>query len=385
MLNERSLRHRLDVLAQIESPDAPILSVYLDLRPGVEEMWTIGARMRDLFHPIREQAADMSHESAENLKSAMDEILAASAGFGSLVGHGVAIFRSPATGLDERVVTPGHMWDRAVAGPRPYLRPLWAVLDATHSVATAVVEARQAVVMVTQLDEVVSYEVIPGETVRKENYAGWYALEESKSRRGAELERHRLFRKLAERLAELRREHDIEALFFGGQARTVDEFLHFLAHRDRKLVAGTFSVDVHTMTDADLRSKAVELSGEWNRERQMALAERIVEDEAAGGLAVTGLPATLAAANRHAIAELIVEGTDLRSGYRCGTCGSLALHGPVCGTCGGVGDPVPDVIDRLVAAVSDSGGEVAYALSPTAVNDCLVGASLRFDIGLGGD
>jgi hypothetical protein len=43
------------------------------------------------------------------------------------------------------------------------------------------------------------------------------------------------------------------------------------------------------------------------------------------------------------------------------------------------------VIDRLVAAVSDDGGEVAHALSPTAVNDCFVGASLRFDIGLGND
>ncbi len=380
MLTERSLRQRLDVLAHVESPEAPILSLYLDLRPGVQEMRTIGARVRDLLHPIHDGVADLDHAAAENLKQAMDEVLSASTGFGSLVGHGVAIFKSPAIGLDELIVTSGQVWDRAVAGPHPYVRPLWAVVDTTHPIATVIVDARNAWVMVTQLDEVASYEMIRGEEIRWGGVTGWYALEETKSRRGAENARHRLFKDVAERLAKIRRELAIEAVFVGGRARTIDEFLRFLGTRERRMVAGTFAIDIHTMSDADLLAKALEMSGEWNRERHMALAERIVEDAAAGSLAVTGLPATLAAANRHAVAELLVQGTETREGYRCRGCGGLALHGPVCVVCGDIGDPLPDVIDELVAAVSDDGGEIAYAMCPTAVDGDLVGASLRFDI-----
>ena len=378
MLTERSLSQELSRLEGIESPHLPILSVYLDLRPGVMEMRTIAPRLRDLIDPIRSSVSELDHAAAESLKAALDHVLGMEPRLAASLGHGVAMFVCPAIGLDEHIVTRRRVWDRAIAGPRPYLRPLRAVLDSGCAIATVIVDARNVTIMVTESGEVASYEVIPGEVVRKSNYAGWFALEETKSRRGAENARHRLFRDSAERLSILKRDARLDAIYVGGRSRIVAEFIPFLGPREQMLVAGTFSADVHTMGNSDIRAKAMELSAEWDQERHEALALRISEESAAGRLAVTGLPATLAAANAHAVGQLLVTGPAGKAGFRCRDCDSLALHGPVCATCGGFGDEVADVVEELITAVIDDGGRVAQGSNSSALEGQLVGAALRY-------
>jgi hypothetical protein len=372
-----TLAERLSRLEAIESRDVPILSVYLDLRPGVTEMRTVTPRLRDLLYPIRDTSTEIGHRAGECLKDSIDRVLDQAPILEREVGHGVAIFVCPPLRLDEHLVVSHRVWDRAIAGDRPYLRPLRAVLDAARPTATVVVDARKASILVTALGEMVSYEVIPGEEVRKANFGGWFALEETKSRRAAEHARYRLYRVTAERLAVLRRTVGIQAIFVGGMNRTVDEFLGFLGAPDRELLDETFVVDVHTLSDAELQAKAVELATVWEQRRESALADRIVDEAAAGHRAVVGLSGTLAAANHHAVAELLIEGAHVTPGWCCSGCGALALHGPVCIICGGPSEPVADIVEELATAVVDDGGLVAHGTG-TAIDGDLVGASLRF-------
>jgi hypothetical protein len=372
-----TLAERLSRLETIESRDVPILSVYLDLRPGVTEMRTVTPRLRDLLYPIRNNSSEIGHRAGECLKESVDRVLDQAPILEREVGHGVALFVCPPLGLDEHLVLSHRVWDRAMAGNRPYLRPLRAVLDAARPTATVIVDARTTSIMVTALGEIVSYEAIPGEEVRKANYGGWFALEETKSRRGAEHARYRLYRATVERLAVLRRTMGIEAIFVGGMQRTVDEFLAFLSPPERVLVGQTFAVDVHTLGDAELRAKAVELADAWEHDRESALADRIVDAASAGQRAVLGVSGTLVAANHHAVAELLIEGAEATPGWCCPGCGALALHGPVCIICGGSSEPVADVIEELATAVVDDGGVVVHATG-TAIDGDQVGASLRF-------
>lgn len=378
MLVEHSLLQRLSRLEAIESQDAPILSLYLDLRPGRTEMRTIAPRLRDLVAPLRETVGDLDHGPAESLKQAIDAVLGMEHLLASEAGRGVAVFQCPAIGLDERLSIRHRLWDRAIVGRRPYLRPLRAVLDSGHPSATVVVDARNIRIMVTAHGEMLSYEMVPGEEVRKADFPGWYALEESKSRRSAAEARHHLFRDAAQRLAALRRDLAIEAIFAGGRRQTVEEFLPFLGSREATLVVRTFTTDVHTTSDSDVQMIALDLSAEWDRTRHESLGELIRERAASGGLAATGLPAVLAAANRHAVAELLVSGTGIVTGFRCQGCDGLELHGPVCAVCGGVGDEVADVVEELISAVLDGGGTVAIAPEGTKLDGELVGALLRY-------
>ncbi|MGF1667390.1 MAG: hypothetical protein ACFCVC_14100 [Acidimicrobiia bacterium] len=372
-----TLAERLSRLETIESRDVPVLSVYLDLRPGVTEMRTVTPRLRDLLYPIRNTSGEIGHRAGECLKESVDRVFDQASTLEREVGHGVALFVCPPLGLDEHLVVSHRVWDRAIASDRPYLRPLRAVLDAARPTATVVVDARKTSIMVTALGEMVTYEVIPGEEVRKANFGGWFALEETKSRRGAEHARYRLYRASAERLAVLRRTVGIEAIFVGGMQRTVDEFLGFLGAPDRELLDQTFVVDVHTLSDADLQAQAVELATTWERRRESALADRIIDQAAAGQRAVVGLPGTLSAANHHAVAEILIEGAESTPGWCCTGCSALALHGPVCIICGGTSEPVADIIEELASAVVDDGGLVVHG-SGTAIDGDLVGASLRF-------
>lgn len=370
-----TLAERVAGLEVIESNDAPILSVYLDLAPGVTEMRSIAPRLRDLLYPIRAGAAEAPHHVAESLGRSVEHVLAMVPALEREVGHGLALFVCPDLGLDERLVLIGHVWDRATVGSKPYLRPLRSVLDADHPVAAVVVDARRVWILVVELGEMVSDEIVLGEEVRKEDFGGWFALEETRSRRAAEAARHRLYRAATERLATLRRTVGLEAVFVGGVHPSVDEFTAFLSRRERALVAGTFRVDVHSIEDAELRRLAVELATGWRAEVRGRLAEEIADRAASGGRAATGLAATLAAANRHAVDELLVEGTTAVPGWKCGGCGALALHGPVCIVCGATGYEVGDVVEELTAAVIDDGGVVLQGVDGTEAN---VGALLRW-------
>lgn len=370
-----TLAERVVALEKIESPGAPVLSVYLDLAPGVTEMRSVAPRLRDLLYPIRARAADAPHDVAESLGRSVEHVLAMAPELEREVGHGLALFVCPDLGLDERLVLTGHVWDRASVGSKPYLRPLRSVLDSDHPVAAVVVDARRVWILVVELGEMVSDEVVLGEEVRKEDFGGWFALEESRSRRAAEAARHRLYRTATERLAALRRTVGLEAVFVGGVHPSVDEFTAFLSRRERALLAGSFPVDVHTVEDAQLRSLAVELAAGWRGEVRRRLAHEIADRAASGGRAATGLAATLAAANRHAVDELLVEGAAAVPGWRCGACGALALHGPVCMVCGGVGDEVLDVVEELATAVIDDGGVVVQGAAGAEAD---VGALLRW-------
>lgn len=373
-----TLAAQVSRLETIESREAPILSVYLDLDPGVGEMRSVAPRLRSLLYPIRRSAQDLDHVAAENLIQAVNTSLDAAADLERLVGHGVALFISPLLGLDERIVTAHRVWDCAMAGDRPYLRPLRAVLDDNHLTATLLVDARRVSILVVEMEGVVSSEVIPGEVIRKPAYAGWFALEESKSRRNADNARHRLFSRAGERIASLHRTMGVEAFFVGGQRRAVAEFVGRLDPSERALIAGTFDVDVHTTGDSELHRLAVEHATDWDRRREAALWERINQEAQQGGRAVVGLGPVLHAANRHAVAQLVVEEALPVPGWACGGCGALNLHGPVCGVCGVTAEPVDDVVDRLTMAVTEDGGHVVHLDPGTSGDGHAAAASLRF-------
>lgn len=373
------LHQAVEELARIESRDAPILSVFLNVSPRPSDRSDVGTRLRNLLRPVREHTQVLDHAAATSLRHAIDGALDLEPRIvAETDGTGIAYFACPPLRLDRYVAVPRPIWDQAVVASRPYLRPLRGVLDEFHRALTVVVEPRRSHLWISWMGEIELEETLEGEVVRKADYGGWYGLDEWSARHAADGARHRHYRDLAERIADLRRSRHVEVMFVGGRSQSITEFVPFLSRRDRDMVADTFTVDVHTLGRRQVLEMTRRLEEAWEERRKGDAADALIEAEQAGGLAVTGLAGVIEAVNIGAVNDLLVANGSVEPGWECLICGAVSIEGPTCQRCGGHCHPEPDVIDRVEARVLAEGGTVEHLTST--LSAAKVGATLRFPL-----
>jgi peptide chain release factor subunit 1 len=370
----------MDRLKLIESASLPILSVYLNLAPERIERRSIGARLRDLLQPMERLAAsgDLDHRSSMSLRAGVRLVLDMTPELRSELGSGIAVFVCDGLGLEEHLTMPPKVWDNAIVGPRPYLRPIQAVLDEYRRVAAVVVDARGAEIVVYHMGEVLDRHVIEAEELRKADIAGWYGLEEWRHRNHAEEARNRLFREVAERLDRLCRDSGVALVLIGGQDDATSGLLPFLDHRVAAMTR-VFVADVHTLTPSLLSSTVSRLEESFEREEERRQVEETYAAAAEGDLAVIGVERVLRAANHLAVARLFLHDGAIRQGSMCSACGALSLPVDVCLECGGETTAIPDVFESLSRSVVDGGGSVEHVMADTRLAGDLVAAKLRFE------
>jgi peptide chain release factor subunit 1 len=360
------LEEALDRLSRIESPSPSILSVYLNLDPEHNEWASIRPRLHNLMEPVGKLAAsgDLDHDSSMSLRAATEQVLAMAGTLERLPSRGVAVFICDELGLRERLPMPRRVWDCAVVGPAPYLRPLQAVLDEFRRIAVVVLDSRRAEISTFYMGEPLDLQIIEAEELRKTNLAGWYGLDEFRHRQHGEEVRNRLFREVAAHLGRMRREGDIDLVLVGGHHDATQALLPYLEPRVRE-IAETFVVDLHTVTPATLASRVNELDEVYSRAGD-------------GDLGAIGVDRVFEAASHHAIFRLLVHDGAAVEGSVCTNCGALSRPTDTCLRCGGGTRLLPDALEALSRAVIEAGGSVEHVMTETRLAEDLVVARLRF-------
>ncbi|MDQ3783082.1 MAG: hypothetical protein M3349_09130 [Actinomycetota bacterium] len=373
------LQEALERLRLVESASAPVLSVYLELAPELTEKRSIGARIRDLLDPIDTLAAsgDLDRRSSKSLRCGVQRAIGLAPDLTTELGRGVALFICDELGLDEQLTMPRRIWDCAVAGPQPYLRPLQAAIDSYRRVAAVVIDGRGAEIVVSHMAEVVDRRAIEAEELRKSDVAGWHGLEEYRHRQHAEEVRNRMFREVAARLDRLRRDIGVDLVLIGGQVEVTQALLPFLDERVREM-AETFVTDLHTLTPAVLAATVSDLEQAHRQREEVRHVDETYATAAAGGLATIGVDGVLKAVHHRAVALLLIDHGAWRGGMVCSDCGALAIPAPACPQCGGETETVPDLLEALSRSVVDAGGAVEHVDGSTQLTDDLVAARLRF-------
>ena len=312
------LEEEVKMLMRLESPSVPVLSVYLNLSSERIERRSVNPRLRDLLLPIKKLAApgELDHDSSMSLRAGVNRVLEMAPRFEMLLGSSVAVFVCDALELEEQLTMPRGVWDCAMVGPTPYLRPMRALLDQYRKVASVVLDAPTAEISAYYIGEALHHEVIEAEELRKSNLACWYALEEYRHRLHAEEVRHHLFRDVAERLNRLRRDLGIELALVGGQTEVTEALLPFLDPKVRAITE-TFVIDLHTLTPAILETRITQLEEVFERREESSLVDEVYALFDAGDLGIVGLEWVLLAANRYAIAHLLVHDGAVVEGSLC--------------------------------------------------------------------
>jgi hypothetical protein len=371
----------LQTLQAIGDPAVLILSVYLNLLPFPEDTGSIGARLRDQLKPLENLAQGLDHDASLSLRRGIARALDMAPTLEAHRGHGWAFFVCDQLGLEEQLIVPPRVWDCAMAGPRPYLRPLRAALDEFRRVATVVLDARRAEITVSYADEILDHRVLEAEIVRKANRGGWHGLDERRNRGHAEEVRHRLWRETAETLAIFRRDPGIDVIFVGGQKKVTDALVGSLPPALGELIGATFAVDVPLLTEGQLMETVRTLEEAHERRDEERLVAAIYAARAADEPAAIGLEQVLRGVNQMAVAHLFIQHAAVQEGRACRSCGRLYLSDRVCAACGMETDPVPDVLEAIAHEVATTGGVVEHVVAETGLVNDLVAANLRVPLG----
>ncbi len=368
----------IDRIRHFQSSTFPVLSVYLAHSVGST---SASARLSDLLKPIKEieESGELGHEATMSLRSDLKAVHGLADRIDAEPAPGVAVFASHGAGLLEYLPVSGSVWDVAMVGPRPYLRPLRALSSPLHT-CVVVTDRRRAAIYLKHGTEIQPRIDVAAEAGHKENYGGFQGYEEHGARNYAEELTTRLYKEVAEQLFRLHKEERFDLLVVGGHQESVEAVLRYLHPYLRSVYGGSFVIDPHTMTDVIVREKAEQVEAAVASSRERAAVEELLEAAGSGNRAVLGIAEVLKAANAKAIDRLVVTGRYAKSGTVCDTCGWLARNSDACTACGAAGRPTNDLIAELMEATLAEGGEVLQVSHASQLDAQGVGARLRFQL-----
>lgn len=372
-------RSTLDRLRSLTHDDGYVVSVYLGHGPDIDALRSIPARLKTLLTEVRVAAEADQGPGGRALLRDLAEVQSMASELGSDLGRGTALFVSGDRELREHVVLPIPVRDRIVIDPAPYLGPLQAMLDHFHRYAAAVVDRRGASVYRFHMGELQSWEEIAAdEPIRKDNYGGFSGYSEQHVRAHAEEVAKRLYRTVAERITDLYRTGAFDLLAVGGNTSNTTLLIDEIPADVASALAGTFALDPHTATPAEIRDLCRAVAADHDRRTDERVVMEVMDLAHAGGRAALGIDPVLTAVNRGAIARLLVATDVSEPGMACDACGALDRKADECEMCGAPTRPIADLVDGVAERARATGASVRYVLGESPLTDHGVGALLRY-------
>jgi hypothetical protein len=344
-------------LLGVQAPGSSVVSVYLDVPLDPAARRGIPARLDELLATAQHSPAD-GEAAARARKSELPAIRdAVSLHAPEWLGHTVAIFSCRDLGVLETIPLRGQTAERAVVGPRPYVRPLLAEARRSQVYAAVVVDRRHAWLYRVTGDGIEPLSGVESQTVGSRRFGGFHGFQAYQvGQRARDLARKHYAATMTALESAIMAEGGCPIAVGGHEAETA-HFVDLLPASLRDRLAGTFVIDPHTMTPARVRKLADEVVSRWEDARETAVAGRIT-GQPTDATAAVGLPACLDAANEHAIQVLVVPDDAVAPGFACPDCGALSAAGGACAVCGAATSAVPDVIEELAVKVTADGGTV---------------------------
>lgn len=371
----------IDRLIRFDAGGLPVTSLYVGVPEDAALRRAVGSQVSSLLHAIRPLAEDESIEREARLSLRADiERLENPDEHAQWPPGTVAVFACHGAGLFETVSLPRQIRERAVVDATPWLRPMLAVLDEYHRACVIVLDRQSARFWELYLGELRELDGLRDDMLRKPDYAGWGGFEEHGTHNRAEELEKSHYRRVAGFLDRLFRTERPEVLVIGGHREEVPRFIEFLSRDLRRRLAGTFAIDPHTATPADIRRSAQEVVDAYEREEERRWVAEAFEKARSGGLGAVGLDSCLWAGSVGAVRALLIQDGVIAAGVVCDQSHWLGTEGAACPVCGRPTRPTPDVVDELAEAVIERGGAVEHVLAETELEEYGVAAELRFPL-----
>jgi peptide subunit release factor 1 (eRF1) len=368
-------RADVDRLRRLRSPQSPVISVYLPIPLDQAEHRGLATAARELVKAAASvrQAGEAACVSDTDLAAITNAVATRSHEW---LGHTIAIFACADIGLLEFTSLPGHLTERAVVAARPHIRPLLLALQRNPPYLAAVIDAKHAWVLAIGDNEIEIVAERTGKVVPSQGFSGWCGLQAHRvQQRVIQLARQH-FRDtitILDRAAQRSR----RPLVIGGHESEVHQFLALVPRQVKLNVAGSFRVDLQTLTPARVRELAAPVISRWTELSEARLVDDML-GRPPGTAVMTDLAGCLAAVRMHAVARLVIGDDEVIGGFACDDCGAMTTQLAGCG-CEDAGcHAVPDLLDELASRALDDDATVTQVRNPPFT----AAAQLRFPVGV---
>lgn len=357
----------VDRIRGLHGDGIPIVSAYVQVPTDPRDRAGVPGRLNSVLDQVEPMAEDPSVDRAARMSLRADmERMREEVRTERWRPGSVAFFSCSARDVFEAVQLPRAVRDRVVLDDSPWVRPMLTVLGEYPRCCVAVVDRAGATVWEVFADEIEPVAALSDRTERPPD-----------ARTTAE--KH--FRYTAAELAHLRKADGYDLLAVGGHRSELPHFLDTLPRALRERVAGTFTVDPHSLDRGELKQKVEPIVARHRRDVDLRLVGEVLERVAAGrGQGVLGVHDCLWAATVKAVETLVVQDGATLAGVVCTNCGWLGTSGDPCPVCRHATRHTEDVLDELAEAVVDESGRVRHIAEDTEIEEHLAGASLRFPL-----
>ncbi|MDB5399920.1 MAG: peptide chain release factor 1 (eRF1)-like protein [Rhodopila sp.] len=332
----------LRALADIASPEAPILSLYLQLdaqrRAGHAWRSAFNSLRAATLKPITDQRKWQAMKGEfDRIAQALDDELPA-------LGRGVAFFVCRQCKLWQQIAISLALPDATYLGPKPYLRPMARTLDEQDRFVIALVSQEFSRFFVSQIGQV--EEVLQISAPNPHKVIREHGQREQKDQSVLDQVRHvaRIFAHAAELALT---QFEGRWLLLSGATQLRAEVMRELPKSLQQRVGTAFSVEIHARPSA-VAAAADPAQRSIEEHEEMATVQQLIDSGPAAS--VWGVQPTLSALREGRVKTLVVDDKFAAPGARCRNCLALwqAMQ-PTCGVCGSDAmEPVADVAERAI-------------------------------------
>ena len=297
-------------LAEAESPEAPILSLYVDTRPeahgerpGERNELTLVRNGLDEVAGTLENGSE-ARVSFDTDRRRIEELLE---GEELNATDGIAIFACDRIGLWEVVPAQVEFATHVAAGPTADLFQLARLLDDAVSAVIAVVDTSTCRLFVTRRGGITerSGPDEPSDEHKRHDQGGW---SQARFQRHVDMQDLRFAKEAAAAIDRLVAREKPAHVIIAGDERAVSVLDGQLPERIRPLVEHVARIEMHAGPD-DVREEVRPILSALEEADGQDAADRAVAGHRARGLGVVGIDAVMAALEAGQVDELVIDET----------------------------------------------------------------------------
>ena len=369
------LTQALDRLAGLESPEHPIVSLYLDTRPDQQgrDHWNPFVRKalqaRVHTYPLRSKAREGLERDAEKIRRFLSEELPPEA-------NGLALFACSFLDLFDAFPLEAPLEEnRLSVSARPHLYPLARLIDEYPRFAVLVADTRSARILVASRGRVVDTRRVEGRPSRRTEVGGWSQM---RFQRHVDEIRHHNVREIVSALERVVREDRVEHVVIAGDEQALPMIRSELSGEMQQRVADTLRLDVHT-PDKQILEDAVAALRSRDEKSDAEKVERVLDEYRAGGLGVVGPEAVQSALAAGQVDELLISASLATPADAVASPGSPGAANAPERPAEGSHSLTAEIADELVRLARQTSARVTFVENAALLAECNgVAASLRY-------
>jgi peptide chain release factor subunit 1 len=330
MLTDQEIRS----LVEFESPDAPVLSVYLNVDPRQRSADAYRLALRNLL----DDAENASPEDRERVYNFVEM------GY-NWQGRGLAMYSCAAKDFWWARAFPVPVQDFGFVSFRPYVRQLASLQDKFERYGVIHIDSEGARLYLFDMGVLQAADGYMGREVKLHRAGGWASARYQRHEKGQAIQN---LQDAAEMAEEFYRGAGTRRLILAGTDKNVAQFKELLSNRLRSMVVGSFAVQANA-SPSEISERALELMQRAEEADDRAVADHIISLSGQGGNAVLGLANTLTAVQEMRAERIAVIGDFAQPAYRFVDNGLIVLEISEDGDLGsGRIQPLPDAVESVI-------------------------------------